>query len=107
MITDFAIPHDPGSWVPAFAGTTREWLDQVPLTWRSSTAAARLPERIAPSIVAGRPVAVQSPASARFLQRVAAGARAAFCAGVAANVARRSLMICPGGSGSWTYATPA
>src|SRR5207245_2895357 len=53
---------------------------------RSTASAARLPERIAPSMVAGRPVAVQSPASARLCHRVAAPGRLAFCSGVAAKV---------------------
>ena len=60
--------------------------------------AARLPERIAPSMVAGRPVSVQSPASTRLRHWVAAPGRMASCAGVAAKVARRSRTICQGGS---------
>ena len=43
------------------------------LAARSS--AARLPERIAPSMVAGKPVSVQSPASKRLRQRVCAPGR--------------------------------
>src|SRR5271156_4427522 len=60
--------------------------------------AARLPDRIAPSMVAGRPVSVQSPARTRLLHLVATPGRFASCAGVAANVARRSRTICQGGS---------
>ena len=60
--------------------------------------AARLPERIAPSMVAGKPVFVQSPASTRLRHAVAAPGRLASCAGVAAKVARRSRTICHGGS---------
>src|SRR5437660_5028993 len=56
--------------------------------------AARLPERIAPSMVAGRPVAVQSPASTRLSNRVTAAGRRGSCSGSAANVARRSLITC-------------
>ena len=62
------------------------------------SAAARSPERIAPSIVAGRPVAVQSPARKRLRQRVSAPGRRCCCAGVAAKVARFSFTICQGGS---------
>ncbi len=60
--------------------------------------AARLPERTALSIVAGRPVAVQSPARTRLRHAVTAAGRRAFCAGVAAKVARRSRTSCHGGS---------
>ena len=60
--------------------------------------AARLPDRIAPSMVAGSPVSVQSPARTRLLHLVAAPGRFASCAGVAAKVARRSRTICQGGS---------
>ena len=60
--------------------------------------AARLPERIAPSMVAGRPVSVQSPARTRLRHLVTAPGRMASCAGVAAKVARRSRTICQGGS---------
>src|SRR5207302_10608444 len=59
--------------------------------------AARLPERIAPSMVAGKPVFVQSPASRRLRQAVCAPGRRLSCAGVAAKVARRSRTICHGG----------
>ena len=52
------------------------------------------PERSAPSMVAGRPVWVQSPAKNRLRQRVSAGGRLASCSGVAAKVARFSLTIC-------------
>ena len=60
--------------------------------------AARLPERIAPSMVAGRPVSVQSPAKTRLRHLVTAPGRMASWAGVAAKVARRSRTICHGGS---------
>src|SRR6185437_8942789 len=68
-------------------------------TGRSASAksAALWPDRTAPSIVAGRPVAVQSPARNRLGQAVFAGARLASCSGVAANVARRSFTICHSG----------
>ncbi len=45
-----------------------------------SARAAAKPERIAPSIVAGRPVSIQSPASARLRQRVRVGGPLAFVA---------------------------
>ena len=61
-------------------------------------AAAARPERMAPSMVAGSPVWVQSPANTRLRHAVAAPGRKAFCSGVAANVARRSLTIRNGGS---------
>ena len=61
---------------------------------RISSAAAVRPERIAPSMVAGRPVSVQSPASTRFANAVRAPGRRAASAGVAAKVARRSRTIC-------------
>src|SRR5215469_150332 len=62
--------------------------------------AAVKPERMAPSSVAGKPVSVQSPASARLRQRVRAPGRRATCSGVAAKVARRSRTIRTGGTGS-------
>ena len=43
--------------------------------------AARLPDRIAPSIVAGKPVSVQSPARTRLRHRVRAPGRWASCSG--------------------------
>src|SRR4029453_2512673 len=55
-------------------------------------------ERTALSIVAGKPVAVQSPARNRLSHFVSAGGGSAFCSGVAANVARRSRTICHGGN---------
>ena len=58
---------------------------------------ASFPDRIAPSMVAGRPVAVQSPARKRFRQRVHDCGLLAFSLGSAAKVARRSLMMCQGG----------
>src|SRR5579871_1328491 len=67
--------------------------------------AARAPERTALSIVAGRPVAVQSPASARLRHAVLTPGRLAFCDGVAAKVARRSRTICQGGISAGTFAT--
>src|SRR4029077_4286904 len=73
-----------------------------------ASAAAVSPERSAPSIVAGSPVSVQSPARNRFAQRVRHGGRRASCAGVAAKVARFSLTMRPGGIGPerlWTAAT--
>ena len=57
--------------------------------------------------VAGRPVAVQSPARKRLRHSVSAAGRNAFCSGVAANVARRSRTICQGGSVSGSPATAA
>src|SRR5215813_5067824 len=74
---------------------------------RPTRSAARLPDRIAPSIVAGKPVFVQSPASRKFLQAVVAAGRLAFCPGVAAKVARRSRTICHGGSAVERSATAA
>src|SRR5882762_9259340 len=71
-------------------------------------AAAVSPDRSAPSIVAGSPVAVQSPARNRFAQRVRQGGRRASCAGVAAKVARFSLTMRQGGGRPprrWTAAT--
>src|SRR5216684_6042497 len=66
--------------------------------------AARFPERTDPSIVAGNPVSVQSPARNRFLQLVDGPGRSAFCSGVASNVARRSRTICQGGNSPCTPA---
>src|SRR5436189_2743253 len=60
--------------------------------------AARSPDRTDPSMVAGNPVAVQSPARNRFLYAVTGPGRSAFCSGVASNVARRSRTICQGGN---------
>ena len=54
---------------------------------------------MAPSMVAGNPVAVQSPASTRFATFVRAAGRNRSCAAVAANVARRSFTTRHGGSG--------
>src|SRR5258708_35375251 len=51
--------------------------------------AARSPDRTDPSMVAGSPVSVQSPARNRFLNPVTVPGRSAFCSGVASNVARR------------------
>ncbi len=51
-------------------------------------------------MVAGKPVSVQSPASTRLRQAVAAPGRFKSCAGVAAKVARRSRTICHGGKRS-------
>ena len=51
-------------------------------------------------MVAGKPVAVQSPARTRFVHAVFGRGRLAFCSGVAAKVARRSRTICHGGSGA-------
>ncbi len=64
----------------------------------STRSAARFPDRTVPSMVAGNPVSVQSPARNRFFQAVTAPGRRAFCSGVASNVARRSRTICQGGS---------
>src|ERR1041385_18244 len=64
----------------------------------TTSLAARLPERVAPSSVAGNPVAVPSPARNRLSLLVRAPGRFAFSAGVAAKVARRSRTICHGGS---------
>src|SRR5690606_23088822 len=101
-------------WRAAASGRWRVYLGlavaaYLPLVAISLTAspAARSPERIAPSMVAGRPVAVQSPARNRFDQRVAAGGRFAACSGVCAKVARRSLTMRPGGCGSRGRASAA
>ena len=48
-----------------------------------TTSAARLPDRTAPSSVAGNPVAVQSPARTRLSHCVRAAGRLAFSSGVA------------------------
>src|SRR5216684_3749567 len=66
--------------------------------------AARSPDRTDPSMVAGNPVAVQSPARNRFLNAVTGPGRSAFCSGVASNVARRSRTICQGGNSPFTPA---
>src|SRR4030088_1893366 len=55
--------------------------------------AARFPDRTEPSMVAGNPVSVQSPARNKFFQAVDAPGRSAFCSGVASNVARRSPQL--------------
>src|SRR5262249_53309673 len=65
-----------------------------------TAAAAVSPERMAPSIVAGNPVCVQSPARNRLEQAVLAPGRRWSCSGVAAKVARFSMTICQGGSSS-------
>jgi len=49
-------------------------------------------------MVAGSPVAVQSPARKRLEKPVSAAGRCFSCSGVAAKVARFSLTICQGGS---------
>ncbi len=59
--------------------------------------AALSPERIAPSMVAGRPVCTQSPARKRLRHFVFVSGRNKSCSGLAANVARFSLTICQGG----------
>src|SRR6266516_4115437 len=74
---------------------------------RPTRSAARFPERIAPSMVAGKPVMVKSPASHRLLHAVVAAGRLAFSPGVAAKVARRSRTICHGGSALGRPATVA
>ena len=66
--------------------------------WRATRSAARSPDRTDPSMVAGNPVSVQSPARNRFFQAVTGPGRSAFCSGVASNVARRSRTICQGGN---------
>src|SRR6201986_122818 len=66
----------------------------------SANSAALWPDLTAPSMVAGRPVAVQSPARNRLDHWVFAGARLAACSGVAAKVARRSFTICHSGIGA-------
>ena len=98
-----AAARDPDNRRPAPVGRERQnrWLAAAGHGLQVRLAAAirgLSPERIAPSMVAGRPVAVQSPARARLRQRVRAAGRLAFCSGVAAKVARRSLTICQGGS---------
>ena len=69
--------------------------------------AAARPERTALSMVAGKPVSVQSPARTRLRHLVRAGARRRSASGVWAKVARRSLTIRIGGrsSGSRSSAT--
>ncbi len=52
-----------------------------------NTFAAVNPDLMAPSIVAGKPVAVQSPAKIRFSKSVVAEGRRTCCVKVAANVA--------------------
>ena len=56
------------------------------------------PERIAPSMVPGSRVSVQSPASIRFSISVAAPGRRSSCATLATIVARRSLITLNGGT---------
>src|SRR5688572_26103650 len=63
----------------------------------AARAAAVKPERMAPSMVAGQPVSVQSPASTRLRQRVRALGRRSNWAGVAAKVARFSFTTRCGG----------
>ncbi len=67
--------------------------------------AAEKPERMAPSIVAGTPVFVQSPASRRLARALRVSGRRASSSGVAAKVARFSFMICHVGSGDATSVT--
>ena len=63
----------------------------------SSTSAAARPDLMAPSIVPGNPVAVQSPASTRLAMPVRAPGRSRSCSAVAAKVARRSFTTRHGG----------
>src|ERR1700730_15114636 len=79
-------------------GLERRAVHDVSNIDRPTRAAARLPDRMAPSMVAGRPVMVQSPASQRLRHAVVAAGRLAFWRGVAAKVARRSRTICHDGS---------
>ena len=65
----------------------------------SSTSAAVRPDLMAPSIVPGNPVAVQSPASTRLASAVRGPGRSRSCAAVAAKVARRSFTTRHGGIG--------
>ena len=69
-----------------------------PCRMARTRSAARFPDRTDPSMVAGNPVSVQSPARNRFFRAVEAPGRRAFCSGVASKVARRSRTICQGGS---------
>src|SRR5207302_1489607 len=93
----------------AYAGLEIVWRNvHCLVVMRALSAAARSPERNAPSMVAGSPVSVQSPASKRLAHRVEGEGRRAFCAGVAAKVARFSLTIRQGGGTSgrrWAAAT--
>src|SRR6185312_7232319 len=73
-------------------------VDLVHMSW-----AALCPDRTAPSMVAGSPVAVQSPASSRLPHFVRAAGRLASCSGKAAKVARRSLTICHAGTGAFIF----
>ena len=85
----------------AYAGLEIVWRNvHCLVVMRALSAAARSPERNAPSMVAGSPVSVQSPASKRLAHRVEGEGRRAFCAGVAAKVARFSLTIRQGGGTS-------
>src|SRR5262249_32743649 len=61
----------------------------------SACAAAQRPETTALSIVAGRPVWIQSPASATFASGVAVPGRARSAAGVSDSVACRSRTTWP------------
>src|SRR5262249_10942081 len=69
----------------------------LPPAPRIKNGAARLPDRIAPSMVAGKPVLVQSPATTRLRHAVRASGRFSSCAVVAAKVARRSRTTCHAG----------
>ena len=64
---------------------------------RRAAAAAVLPERMAPSMVAGSPVSVQSPASSRLPPSAVAFGRSGRLPGLCRKVARRSLTIRAGG----------
>src|SRR5208282_2325801 len=59
-----------------------------------TASAARYPLRTAPSIVAGQPERVQSPARKRFRTEVRFTGRCASRPGLAENVARISLTTC-------------
>ena len=62
---------------------------------RATPSAARYPLRTAPSMVAGQPERVQSPARNKFgTLAFAAGGRSASVPGAAENVARSSLITC-------------
>src|ERR1700746_4005972 len=71
-------------------GLERNAVHDVSNIDRPTRSAARLPDRMAPSMVAGKPVMVQSPASQRLRHAVVAAGRFAFWGGGPAKVWRGS-----------------
>ena len=88
------------------AGTGRCALPAAAATSGASRKpAARSPDSTAPSMVAGRPVCVQSPARKKLRHPVFGPGRFASWAGLATIVARFSFTICQGGKSAGSPVT--